>query len=166
MSKMPKDIKDFHNAMIEIANYLIVLEPELLNWYSPEDYEYDEFPHDKQKYKYHRLVLDKLGRADADRIDDIEHCYNLRLIKQVGGEENMEGLPYYYIFKFKGKFYKLPAHYSSYDGSPLYWVDLHQVQPEDRTVTIYKRVSGDGFDYSAQEEQQLTMELENDENSF
>jgi len=146
MSKMPKDIKEFHDTLAEIAKYLIIMDPTIAQYYDFRNYEYDEYPHGKQKYKYHRLVLSTLELKNPAQIEDIEHCYNLKLVMQAGGTEGDEGVPYFYIFKFKDKYYRLSGHYSSYDDSPLYWNDLHEVVPEEKTVTVYKRADGNGND--------------------
>src|SRR5208282_6262613 len=97
MARMDKHVKAFHNAFIDIAKYLIVLEPDIMKWYSFDDYEWDTYPHDRKKYKFHRLVLDQLHRANAARIDDVEHCYGIRLICVFGGNDDQEGMPHYYI---------------------------------------------------------------------
>lgn len=163
MPRMSKDLKNFHDALIEIAKYLVILDPTILQYYDFDNYQCDEFPGtDRKKYKYHPLVLDQLRYNNQDRADDIEHCYGVRLIKTSGGNEGQEGVPYYYIFKFYDKFYKLPGHYSSYDDSPLYWDSIHEVKPEEKTLTVYKRVDG------VQEDEEYIPEMdeENDQDSF
>lgn len=165
MSKK-SDINAFHETLIEVAKYLIVMNPDITQYYNFEDYEHDQYPHNRQRYKYHRLVLQQLERNEPALMEDLEHCYGIRLVKVIGGNDGQDGMPHYYIFKFKGKLFKLPAHYSSYNDSPLYWNDMHEVVELERTITIYKRTDGESQESEEFELYSQQVGVEDEEDSF
>ena len=109
----------------EIRNYLSLVEKNVFRFC---DDEYEQF----------RVILDKFSWDFESDPHNIKQVYEIELVHEdnIGerehGEDEYPDIPCFYIFKVKGKFYKLPGTYSSWESSSFDWESSHEVN-EDYT---------------------------------
>jgi len=123
-----KNIELFHETIDKVKKYLIVLDPNLIDWNDVEDEytQYDDETADWKKYRLHEMVMACL--QDKKYKQDLLDSYGIKYLGVFEGYDN-DGESYEdAIIQINNRYFKTPY----FDRH--YFDEIREVKPVKKTV--------------------------------